>query len=134
MSTLVQSLSKKPNFYQEGNYEKKSWNHSGNTALESSCQNNSSNSDRAVVKSCENNFETLWTLMIKKEIMKRKKKKLKPTKINHTAAQEINNTVYYNSLTITVIHNQKSHSKMNSTPVMSLAGRQVGLPRIWEFS
>ena len=36
-------------------------------------------------------------------------KKLKPTKINHTAAQEINNTVYYNSLTITVIHNQKSH-------------------------
>ena len=24
-------------------------------------------------------------------------KKLKPTKINHTAAQEINNTVYYNN-------------------------------------
>ena len=66
-------------------------------------------------------------------------KKLKPTKINHTAAQEINNTVYYNSLTITVIHNQKSHSKMNSPPVMPLAGRPVGrlgfsLPRIWEFS
>ena len=63
-------------------------------------------------------------------------KKLKPTKINHTAAQEINNTVYYNNLTITGIHNQKSHSKMNSTPVMLLAVGRLGfsLPRIWEFS
>ena len=57
MSTLVQSLSKKPNFYQERNYEKN--RETTAATLESSCQNNSSNSDRAVVKSSENNFETL---------------------------------------------------------------------------
>ena len=49
MSTLVQSLSKKPNFYQERNYEKN--RETTAATLESSCQNNSSNSDRAVVKS-----------------------------------------------------------------------------------
>ena len=45
------------NFYQERNYEKD--RETTAATLQQRSQNNSLNSDRAVVKSCKHNFETL---------------------------------------------------------------------------
>ena len=134
MSTLVQSLFKKTNFYQERNYEKN--RETTAATLESSCQNNSSNSDRAVVKSSENNFETLWTLMIKKEIMKRRKKnENQPKLITQQRKKEIIPFITTAWLSLWSIIKNLIRKWIHLQWCRKRVGRLgFSLPGIWEFS